>query len=184
MSDPALTTSETELRPLVERALSTSYELDREIGRGGMGIVYRAKDRRLKRPVAIKLLPPELAFRSEIRTRFLREVWRYVTARKGLLTLSAAHVAAFCRSRPDLSGPDIQFHILPASAAEPDGDAQDMTLEKEPGLTIAPCQLRVQRLDAHQLPRSHPRHSLRHPVHDTRRVRTRRAPGPAAERRS
>jgi serine/threonine-protein kinase len=38
-----------------------------------MGIVYLAKDRRLKRHVAIKLLPPELAFRSEIRKRFLRE---------------------------------------------------------------------------------------------------------------
>jgi len=38
-----------------------------------MGIVYKAKDRRLKRPVAIKLLPPELAFRGEIRSRFLKE---------------------------------------------------------------------------------------------------------------
>ena len=73
MPDPVVSTSDTELRAHVERALSAHYELDREIGRGGMGIVYRAKDRRLKRTVAVKLLPPELAFRSEIRTRFLRE---------------------------------------------------------------------------------------------------------------
>jgi serine/threonine protein kinase len=71
--DPLAPAADDELRAHVERALSAHYELDCEIGRGGMGIIYRAKDRRLKRQVAIKLLPPELAFRSEIKSRFLRE---------------------------------------------------------------------------------------------------------------
>jgi serine/threonine protein kinase len=62
-----------ELRAHVEQALSAAYELDQEIGRGGMGIVYRARDRRLKRFVAIKLLPPELSFRRDVRSRFLKE---------------------------------------------------------------------------------------------------------------
>ena len=57
----------------VAAVLEPTYEIDSEIGRGGMGIVYCAKDRRLKRNVAIKLLPPELAFRTDIRSRFLRE---------------------------------------------------------------------------------------------------------------
>jgi choline dehydrogenase len=63
--------------------------------------------------------------------------------KKGLLTLSAAHVAVFCKSREGLAGPDIQFHILPATMdPEKLANAQKMELEKEPGLTIAPCQLR------------------------------------------
>jgi len=65
--------SDAELREHVQRTLAATYDVEREIGRGGMGVVYRAIDKRLKRPVAIKLLPPELAFRRDIRQRFQRE---------------------------------------------------------------------------------------------------------------
>ncbi len=57
----------------VATVLSANYELESEIGRGGMGIVYCARDKRLKREIAVKVLPPELSFRADIRQRFLRE---------------------------------------------------------------------------------------------------------------
>ena len=75
--------------------------------------------------------------------RFLGETIKYLFQRKGLLTLSAAHIAAFCKSRPDLAGPDIQYHILPATMDTEKFDSQQkMELENLPGLTIAPCQVR------------------------------------------
>ncbi len=49
------------------------YEILAPIGAGGMGEVYRARDERLKRDIAIKVLPPELAEDSERRGRFERE---------------------------------------------------------------------------------------------------------------
>ncbi|HEX8726889.1 MAG TPA: serine/threonine-protein kinase [Gemmatimonadaceae bacterium] len=55
------------------RLLNGQYSLEREIGRGGMGIVYLGRDLRLDRPVAIKTLPPHLANDATIRERFLRE---------------------------------------------------------------------------------------------------------------
>ena len=57
----------------LQAALAGEYSLDRELGRGGMGIVYLAREVRLARPVAIKVLPPALTARAELRDAFLRE---------------------------------------------------------------------------------------------------------------
>ena len=54
-------------------AVAGRYSIDRELGRGGMGVVYLARDVQLDRPVAIKLLPPERALDAALRERFVRE---------------------------------------------------------------------------------------------------------------
>ncbi|HEU5220316.1 MAG TPA: serine/threonine-protein kinase [Gemmatimonadales bacterium] len=56
-----------------QTALAGRYSLERELGRGGMGVVYLAREVALERLVAIKLLPPDLAAQIGLRDRFLRE---------------------------------------------------------------------------------------------------------------
>ncbi|MGH7653469.1 MAG: serine/threonine-protein kinase [Gemmatimonadaceae bacterium] len=56
-----------------QAAVAGRYSIDRELGRGGMGIVYLAREVHLDRPVAIKLLPPHRASDPVLRERFLRE---------------------------------------------------------------------------------------------------------------
>ena len=61
------------LHDRVVAAIGHQYEIEGEIGRGGISVVYRARDLRLNRVVAIKVLPPELAHDPAVGSRFTRE---------------------------------------------------------------------------------------------------------------
>src|SRR4249920_3060984 len=63
------------------------YEILAPIGAGGMGEVYKAKDTRLERTVAIKVLPQHLSASPEVRQRFEREA-------KTISQLSHSHICA------------------------------------------------------------------------------------------
>ncbi|HSC05509.1 MAG TPA: protein kinase, partial [Steroidobacteraceae bacterium] len=63
------------------------YEILAAIGRGGMGEVYRARDTRLKREIAIKVLPPHITSQPAKRRRFEREA-------QAVAALSHPHICA------------------------------------------------------------------------------------------
>ena len=57
----------------LQAALAGEYSIERELGRGGMGIVYLAREVQLDRDVAIKVLPAQLSLTPAARERFIRE---------------------------------------------------------------------------------------------------------------
>ena len=69
---PRMSSSALDLHAL-RTLLADRYTIGRQLGRGGMGAVYLARDLQLDRAVAIKVLPSEFASQSDLRERFLRE---------------------------------------------------------------------------------------------------------------
>ena len=70
---------------MIGRTLSHSRILEK-LGAGGMGEVYRARDEKLGRDVAVKVLPPGLLANEQARTRFRKEA-------EALSRLSHPHIA-------------------------------------------------------------------------------------------
>jgi WD40 repeat protein len=93
-----------------------NYELLRVVGRGGMGCVYEAFHRPLKRHVAVKALPPHLTNVREFRLRFLREA-------RVIASLHHTHIAPVFEvgqigntlylAMPFIDGPNLRELVLP-----------------------------------------------------------------------
>jgi len=131
----AIATGAMEETDLVREALAAEYEIIEELGRGGMAMVYRARDRHLEREVAIKVLPFSLAFDSEFVERFQREARTaaqlehpniipiYRVGRSGRVIyfvmkfLRGGSVATVLSERRKLMPPEIRRLLLEAGSA-------------------------------------------------------------------
>jgi serine/threonine protein kinase len=103
-----------------------SYQVERELGRGGMGVVYLARDARLDRDVAIKVLPDALARDKERVLRFEREAKLLAARLKGGAFCTSVRrrlTQPACRRDLDLTGVSCSSSFRIPSSASADADA-------------------------------------------------------------
>jgi eukaryotic-like serine/threonine-protein kinase len=101
------------------------YTVERELGRGGMALVYLARDRKHDRPVAIKILRPEIVA-GEVAQRFLREI-------QILARLQHPHILALLDSGSTDEVPPRPFYVMPYV----DGETLRQRLTREGPLPVA-----------------------------------------------
>src|SRR3954468_18910656 len=101
-------------RALTDRLLGDRYRLGAVLGRGGMAEVYDGFDERLHRPVAVKVLRPEMAAREDVRRRFEDEA------------RAAARLV-----HPNVVG------VFDSGEDGPDGALPYLVMERLPGETMA-----------------------------------------------
>jgi serine/threonine-protein kinase len=114
--------------------LARRYRLGQRIAVGGMGEVWRATDTRLDRPVAIKVLKPELSGDAEFRRRFHAEA--RMTASLNHPGIAAVHDYGEAASDPDLAelvDPDLAYLVMELV----DGEPLAAVLSRQPRLPVA-----------------------------------------------
>jgi eukaryotic-like serine/threonine-protein kinase len=121
--------------PSPGQRLAGRYELIEPIGAGGMAVVWRARDLRLDRPVAVKLLRPELAADPEVATRFAWEARRAAS-------LSHPNVAAVYDTDVDAGERFIVMELVNGPSVA-DLLAQRGRLEPEEAVDIAAAAARA-----------------------------------------
>lgn len=114
--------------------LARRYRLGQRIAVGGMGEVWRATDTRLERPVAVKVLKPELSGNAEFRRRFHAEA--RMTASLNHPGIAAVHDYGEAASDPDLAklvDPDLAYLVMELV----DGEPLAAVLSRQPRLPVA-----------------------------------------------
>jgi serine/threonine-protein kinase len=124
--------------PTAAGADFVGYRIEEEIGRGGMGVVYRAYDLRLKRLVALKLIAPELARDERFHERFARETE---------LAMSLEHPNVV----PIYDAGDVDGRLYLAMRLVPGSDLRKLLQTEralEPARTLTICRQVASALDA------------------------------------